>query len=181
MSSNTDMASLLEGMTILVDDPVKASRGGWILPNGTPSQLTKGGSRNVPPINDLRALYDYLSPGYQGRCTAPLLVDWKTRTIVSNESSDIVRMLPLLLQAQKQNSDDATTTTKTGMTPNALCPPELQETIDTTNEWIYRLLNNGVYRCGFSTSQVAYDRATKDVMDGLAKCEAILSKQNFIW
>lgn len=168
-------------MTVLVDDPIKASRGGWILPNGTPSQLTTKGTttRSVPPINDLRALYDYLSPGYQGRCTAPLLVDWKTQTIVSNESSDIVRMLPLLLQAEdkggEENADD-----DTSITNNVLCPPELQELIDETNQWVYKLLNNGVYRCGFSTSQVAYNAATKDVLDGLSKCEMILSKQKFL-
>ncbi|KAL3930557.1 MAG: hypothetical protein SGBAC_011713, partial [Bacillariaceae sp.] len=82
--------SLLE-MTTLVDDPIKASRGGWVF--ATPPV-------QAPGVSDLRELYETLSPGFQGRCTAPLLVDWKTRQIVSNESSDIVRMLPLLVSEE---------------------------------------------------------------------------------
>lgn len=153
---------LLE-LTTLVDDPIKASRGGWVfaLP---PSQL--------PEVKDLRGLYDALSPGFQGRCTAPILVDWKTRQIISNESSDIVRMLPLLLAAQKEsaNADVALD----------LYPSDLASKIDETNEWIYRLLNNGVYRCGFSTTQEAYQKASKDVLEGLERADTILQNQDFI-
>lgn len=47
-------------------------------------------------MNDLREVYDLLSPGYRGRCTAPVLVDRKSRRIVNNESSDLVRMLNAL-------------------------------------------------------------------------------------
>jgi len=61
-----------------------------------------------------------------------------------------------------------------------LYPSELAKTIDETNAWVYELLNNGVYRCGFSTSQGAYDRASADVRQGLQKCEEILSKQPFL-
>lgn len=46
-----------------------------------------------PPTYRCREVYDRVSPGFRGRCTAPLLVDKQARTIVSNESSDIVRML----------------------------------------------------------------------------------------
>jgi putative glutathione S-transferase len=153
------------GLTVLVDDPIKASRGGWVF-SKPPKQ--------APNVQDLRGLYDILSPGYEGRCTAPLLVDWKTKTIVSNESKDIVRMLPLLLQAkEKSSSDDEKSSLD-------ICPAELQVQINETNEWIYQLLNNGVYRCGFSTSQQAYQQASKDVLEGLQKCEDILAKQNFL-
>jgi putative glutathione S-transferase len=147
------------GVTILQDDPIKASRGGWVFANKADSKFNVG---------DLRELYEVLSPDYQGRCTAPFLVDLKAKQIVSNESSDIVRMLPLLSQASnKQSSID-------------LCPPDLTTQINTSDEWIYRLLNNGVYRCGFSTTQVAYDRASADVREGLAKCQSILEHQPFI-
>jgi len=155
--------SALLGMTTLVDDPIKASRGGWVFAT-SPSQLSG--------VRDLRELYEALSPGFQGRCTAPLLVDWKTRQIVSNESSDIVRMLPLLLAAQKDSSSAE-------VAPD-LYPPNLASKIDETNEWIYRLLNNGVYRCGFSTSQDAYHKASGDVLEGLGRAETILQEQDFI-
>uniref|UniRef100_A0A6V2B0T7 GST C-terminal domain-containing protein n=3 Tax=Ditylum brightwellii TaxID=49249 RepID=A0A6V2B0T7_9STRA len=148
------------GMTQLVDDPVKASRGGWIF-----SQT----NRDPLGSTDLRELYDKLSPGFTGRCTAPLLVDLKTRKIVSNESSDIVRMLNSVHMG-KINSKERI----------ELYPSELAKTIDETNAWVYELLNNGVYRCGFSTSQGAYDRASADVRQGLQKCEEILSKQPFL-
>ncbi|KAG7339458.1 iron hydrogenase [Nitzschia inconspicua] len=151
----------LMGMTVLLDDPIKASRGGWVF--DTPP-------KQAPKVQDLRQLYDELQPGYTGRCTAPLLVDWKSRRIVSNESKDIVRMLPLLLEAATKD-----TTTMLDLTPS-----DLISTIDETNEWVYRLLNNGVYRCGFSTKQQAYDRASLDVLQGLQRCQDILSRQDFL-
>jgi glutathionyl-hydroquinone reductase len=159
----------LDGMTILVDDPIKASRGGWVFDHSPPPQ--------APHVNDLRQLYDELHSGYRGRCTAPLLVDWKTRRIVSNESKDIVRMLPLLLSISPPQSKDIRRNDETSLD---LTPPDLIATIDETNEWIYRLLNNGVYRCGFSTQQQAYDKASSDVLEGLDKCQEILSRQDFL-
>ena len=116
----------------LVDDPVKASRGGWVFSEADKDPIF--GSA------DLRELYDSLSPGFQGRCTAPLLVDAKTRKIVSNESSDIVRMLGLAKFGRDKPHIDIN-----------LYPDDLASSIDDTNEWVYELINNGVYRCGFST------------------------------
>jgi putative glutathione S-transferase len=146
------------GVTMLEDNPVKASRGGWVFSKNQPDPL---GNR------DLRQLYDQLSHGYQGRCTAPLLVDKKTRRIVSNESSDIVRNLnevSLGLEQKKLN----------------LYPESLAAEIDSTNAWTYQLLNNGVYRCGFATTQSAYDRASADVRKGLQRCEDILQTQKYL-
>ena len=57
---------------------------------------------------------------------------------------------------------------------------KLQAEIDATNESTYQLLNNGVYRCGFSTQQSAYDQASSDVRKGLQRCEEILQKQNYL-
>ena len=145
------------GMTRLEDNPVKASRGGWIFASNRPDPL---GSY------DLRELYDKLSPRYKGRCTAPLLVDLKARKIVSNESADIVRML-----CQVEFGDS---------TRMDIIPSGLEREIEETNEWVYRLLNNGVYRCGFSTSQAAYDRASADVREGLRRVEETLQKQDYL-
>lgn len=147
------------GMTSLVDDPVKASRGGWIF-----------SSQDRDPVGncrDLRELYDLLSPGYKGRCTAPLLVDKKSKTIVSNESADIVRMLEsATFQSSAKRRD--------------LYPTELQKEIDITNEWVYTLLSNGVYQCGFATTQSAYNEAAAKVQEGLEQCEGVLSTQDFL-
>lgn len=61
-----------------------------------------------------------------------------------------------------------------------LYPHNLAAKIDETNEWVYRLLNNGVYRCGFSTQQAAYDIASQDVRNGLEMAESILAEQPFL-
>jgi putative glutathione S-transferase len=53
------------------------------------------------------------------------------------------------------------------------------EQIDETNEWVYRPLNNGVYRCGFSTTQAAYGRASVDVQAGLQRSEQVISRPNY--
>lgn len=147
------------GVTLLVDDPVKASRGGWVFSSNDRDPVA-----NSP---DLRALYDFLSPGYKGRCTAPLLVDIRTKSIVSNESSDIVRMLEsATFQSDKTRRD--------------LYPSSLEKEINKTNEWVYSFLSNGVYQCGFSTTQAAYNEASAKVQEGLERCESILSKQDFL-
>mmetsp|Transcript_8105 Transcript_8105/g.11581 ORF Transcript_8105/g.11581 Transcript_8105/m.11581 type:complete len:278 (+) Transcript_8105:709-1542(+) len=154
------------GVTELIDNPVKASRGGWIFDN------TMKLNRDPLGSNDLRELYERLSPNYQGRCTAPILVDLKSKKIVSNESSDIVRMMNYLTfgctdKFQLEKKID-------------LYPDKFKETIDETNIWVYELLNNGVYKCGFSTQQDAYDKASSDVRKGLSRAEDILSRQNFL-
>mmetsp|Transcript_207 Transcript_207/g.277 ORF Transcript_207/g.277 Transcript_207/m.277 type:complete len:215 (+) Transcript_207:15-659(+) len=121
-------------------------------------------------MHEQRELYEKLSPGYKGRCTAPLLIDLKTKSIVSNESSDIVRMLNKVKLGRTNEDDDCID----------LYPEALASDIDETNEWVYNLLSNGVYRCGFSTQQAAYDAASKDVRSGLDRAEERLSKQPFL-
>ncbi|CAB9500596.1 Glutathionyl-hydroquinone reductase [Seminavis robusta] len=152
-------------VTQLVDDPVKASRGGWVFSEQDQDPLYG--------CKDLRELYDKLSPtgSFKGRCTAPLLVDKKTKRAVSNESSDIVRMLSAATFGRKE--DDSSSKLD-------LYPPALTTEIDATNEWVYRLLNNGCYRCGFATTQLAYDEASRDVREGLRRCEEILAKQDYL-
>lgn len=168
---------VLDGVTILIDNPEKASRGGWIFGDDN-NHRTTSSSMQPQEFKDLRELYDYLSPGYTGRCTAPLLVDWKTQTIVSNESKDIVRMLPLLARAKKEENEPKSSLAIT-LEPEKISA-ELQATVDAQNDWIYELVNNGVYRCGFATTQGAYQAASSDVLEGLAKLEDVLSKQDFV-
>ena len=87
----------------------------------------------------LRDVYQSVDPDYAGRVTVPLLWDKKQRTIVNNESSEIIRFLYTefddLLPAEKRND----------VIP--LYPPELAPQIDELNQWVYDTVNNGVYKC----------------------------------
>lgn len=140
--------------TTLVDDPVKASRGGWILPEKDP----RSGA------SDLRQVYESVLPGYTGRCTAPLLIDTESNQFVSNESKDIVRLLQQLHDATRTEADERVHLFND----------------DDTNEWVYQLLNNGVYRCGFCTSQAAYNQAYADVQEGLRRANERLGGHKFL-
>merc|ERR1719379_813538 len=86
---------------------------------------------------------------------------------ISNDNPEIVRLLT------------GAATPSVGRQVQLL-PPELEREIDETNRWTYELISNGVYRAGFSTTQVAYDRAIRDVTRGLERAEEILTKQRFL-
>lgn len=145
-------------MTIVLDRPEEASRGGWIFQRTDPDP--------VFGAKDLREVYDAsVRGGYRGRCTAPLLVCKKTKSIVCNESADLVRMLNRV-QAAPGTVD--------------LYPEELRTLIDSTNEWVYEDINNGVYRCGFATTQVGYDKAEEKLFQALDRVDQILSKSRFL-
>lgn len=104
-------------------------------------------------------LYTLSDPHCNGRATVPVLWDKKRRSIVNNESAEIIRML---------NSAFG------GLAKNAaldLYPIELCAEIDALNDWLYANLNNGVYRAGFATTQAAYDEAVRDVFAALDALE----------
>merc|ERR1712224_1140966 len=148
-------------VTTLADDPERARRGGWCFDASDPDPLLDA--------SDLKAVYDACTPGeadYTGRCTAPLLVDLQTSTIISNESADIVRML---------NEFDVVT----GEVVD-LYPASLRSDIDVVNEWVYENINNGVYRAGFATSQKAYEAAEQDVHNSLTRCNNMLGQHRFL-
>lgn len=143
-------------VTQLADDPERASRGGWVMAEPDP----------VFGAADLRQVYDAVSPGYQGRCTAPLLVDKVASRLVSNESADIIRMLNDL-QLPGSSSVDLT-------------PPHLQQEIEQLNAEVYDKVNNGVYKAGFATTQDAYDAAVGAVFDCLDALEQRLADNRFL-
>ena len=146
-------------VTNLVDNAEKASKGGWIIDEQlSPDPLCNG--------IDLAAVYNYCSKGsYKGRCTAPLLIDLTTGAIVSNESNDILK----LLNKYEKNKNKIN-----------LLPTELYDQINELNKYFYNTLQNGVYRCGFATSQLAYDEAANDVITGLKKLEDMLFNKTYI-
>ncbi|EWM28840.1 glutathione transferase [Nannochloropsis gaditana] len=155
-----------------IDDPERASRGGWAFDTMGEGGGGEAGAPFADPVfgcRDLREVYDLCAPGYTGRCTAPVLVDVKRRRIVNNESSDLLRFLNLFPPPPGQTHPDVD-----------LFPPSLRPRILEINAWVYPLINNGVYRCGFATSQAAYDRSVRDVFRGLESVEAILTDQRFL-
>jgi putative glutathione S-transferase len=110
----------------------------------------------------MHEIYTKADAHYTGRATVPVLWDKQTKTIVNNESSDILRMLNSGFGALADNSID-------------LYPQTLASEIDALNDRIYPRLNNGVYRTGFATTQEAYEDAFADVFSMLEELEIRLS------
>ncbi|KAL2878841.1 E1 ubiquitin-activating protein [Colletotrichum sp. CLE4] len=112
----------------------------------------------------LRDLYFESEPEYDGRFTVPVLYDTKLKTIVSNESSEIIRML-------YTEFDDLIDEEFRTINPY---PEPLRAQIDEANEWTYDKINNGVYKSGFATTQEAYERNVTALFEALDKTEAHL-------
>lgn len=121
-------------------------------------------------VNGLERLADvYLKavPDFTGRVTTPVLWDKERQTIVSNESSEIIRMLNAAF-------DDV------GATGADYYPEELRNEIDSINEEIYGTVNNGVYRCGFATRQRAYEKSFKTLFNALDALEKRLGRHRYL-
>lgn len=116
-------------------------------------------------------IYEMSDPSYNGAWSVPVLFDKITKRIVNNESSEIIRMLNSefneFCETEEQKKLD-------------LYPEELRDEIENVNDWIYRDINNGVYRCGFATSQGSYDSAVLTLFEALDKVEDILSKSRYL-
>ncbi|MDX8388033.1 MAG: glutathione S-transferase family protein [Ghiorsea sp.] len=112
-------------------------------------------------------LYTKANPDYTGRVTVPILWDKKSQTIVSNESAEIIRMFNSAFNALTGNSEN-------------YYPKILQNEIDDINDYIYDTINNGVYKCGFATTQAAYDEAVDSLFNALDSIDERLSKQQYL-
>jgi putative glutathione S-transferase len=115
----------------------------------------------------IHEIYTLADAHFTGRATVPVLWDKANKTIVNNESADIVRMLN---SGFGDIADDAI-----NLYPAALAPE-----IDALNERIYPALNNGVYRAGFATTQIAYEEAFGDVFAALDELEGRLRGRSFL-
>jgi putative glutathione S-transferase len=115
----------------------------------------------------MREIYTAADPYYTGRVTVPVLWDKYTRTIVSNESSEIIRMLNSAFDAIGARSGD-------------YYPETLRSDIDAVNARIYDTLNNGVYKAGFATTQAAYEEAVGPLFDTLDWLEKRLAHRRFL-
>ena len=122
------------------------------------------------PINGapfMRDVYTAADPHYTGRVTVPVLWDKERNTIVSNESSEIIRMLNSAFDG-------------IGATPGDYYPEALREEIDAVNERVYGDVNNGVYKSGFATSQEAYEEAVTTLFGTLDWLEERLGGQRYL-
>lgn len=130
--------------------------GGWVL------------DREEEGCRTLAELYELAKPGYSGRSTVPVLWDKQTKTIVNNESAEIIVMLNSEFnEFAKHPSLD-------------LYPKELKEKIDWWNEKIYNSVNNGVYRCGFAQTQSAYEQACDELFTTLDEIDAALKTNRYL-
>ncbi|WP_201565205.1 glutathione S-transferase family protein [Psychrobacter sp. CMS30] len=115
----------------------------------------------------LYEVYIAAKPDYTGRVTVPVLWDKETNTIVSNESSEIIRMFNSAFD-------------EVGATAVSFLPTELLAEIDTVNEFVYSAVNNGVYKAGFATTEAAYKEAVVTLFDALDTLEARLVDQRYL-
>jgi putative glutathione S-transferase len=121
-------------------------------------------------INHAEYLYEnYLKadPDFDGLVSVPILWDKKRETIVNNESSEIVRMLNSAFDDYSHSAID-------------YYPEALHEKIDAINDIVYDNINNGVYRAGFATTQIAYDKAFDRLFNTMEEVEERLSRQRYL-
>ena len=148
------LKGLQDAISVSVVEPVMTE--GWSFSDALPDRLHG--------FQYLHQLYAAADPQYTGRVLVPALWDKKTRTIVSNESSEIMRMF-----------DAAFTGNDVDLYPIALRPQ-----IDAVNAFVYDNINNGVYRCGFATEQAAYDRAFDRLFSALDRVEGDLGQRPWL-
>jgi putative glutathione S-transferase len=115
----------------------------------------------------LYEIYLKAKPDYTGRATVPTLWDKERNTIVSNESAEIIRMLNSAFDG-------------IGAKPGDYYPEDLRSEIDAVNRRVYRDINNGVYKCGFATTQDAYEEAFDALFDALDWVEERLGRQAWL-
>lgn len=118
-------------------------------------------------LERLHQLYATANPRFTGRVTVPVLWDKQRKTIVSNESSEIIRMFNHEMNAFANASVD-------------LYPEPLRPAIDEINALVYNTVNNGVYRAGFATTQAAYQEAVTALFSTLDGLEQRLAAQRYL-
>jgi putative glutathione S-transferase len=118
-------------------------------------------------LDYLHQIYTRADPSHSGRVTVPVLWDKQLQTIVSNESSEIIRMLNSAFDEWGDASLD-------------LYPERLRGEIDRVNALVYPSVNNGVYRAGFAGTQQAYEEAFNDLFAALDTLEERLGRQRYL-
>ncbi len=157
----------LKGLDKLIDfsvvHPDMMSGGGWSLDADYPGAT----GDTLYGLQFARDIYLKADPKISGRVTVPILWDKKRETIVSNESSEIIRMFNSAFDGLTGNNQD-------------YWPKDQREAIEEVNARIYSTLNNGVYKSGFATTQEAYDEAVTALFDTLDWLEDRLSNSKYL-
>ncbi|MCH2158992.1 MAG: glutathione S-transferase family protein [Oleiphilaceae bacterium] len=115
----------------------------------------------------MHQVYTSVQPNYSGRVTVPVLYDKKTRQIVSNESSEIIRMLNTAFNDFASDDLD-------------YYPESKRQIIDEVNADVYENINNGVYKTGFATTQAAYEKNFEALFEALGRMEVRLSESRYL-
>ena len=123
---------------------------------------------SVNGAKKLHEIYTKADPNYTGRVTVPVMWDRKLETIVSNESAEIIRMFNAEFDSIAERPDFD------------YYPETLRTEIDAMNAFVYPSINNGVYRCGFATTQAAYEEAFADLFSALDRLEELLGRQRYL-
>ena len=112
-------------------------------------------------------IYQLSDKDISTKATVPILWDKKTRTIVNNESAEIIRIMNDAFNDITKNKDD-------------YYPEKFRDQIDSINDTIYENINNGVYRSGFSKTQNLYEEAVKNLFTSLDMVNDILEGRNYL-
>src|SRR5271155_1994471 len=155
------LKKLEQVISLSVTDPVMGEQG-WEFGNG-PGMIPD----EVNHKARLGEIYLMTDPRYTGRVSVPVLWDKKRRTIVNNESPEIIRMLNSAFASATDDRAD-------------YYPAELRAAIDRINARVYNDVNIGVYRAGFATVQSAYEEGCRNVFSALDWIEEILSRQRYL-
>jgi glutathionyl-hydroquinone reductase len=159
-STDEDVRGLY--MWMFAPDGVQTMNGRWTqFPECTAD--TVNGKTFVKEVYEMSGLYDQKS--------VPILFDKQTKTVVSNESAEIMRMMATEMKIlSSRNSDDAVD----------LYPPDKAKEIDDINDWVYKDLNNGVYKAGFSTNQDVYETAYENYFAAMKLLDDMLATRQFL-
>jgi glutathionyl-hydroquinone reductase len=155
------LLGLEDVITMSVVDPIRDERG-WAFRNGR--------DYSKDPVNGFSFLSEaYLAtdPDYEGRYTVPCIWDRETKRLVSNNFPDITIDFETQFVAFQRN-------------PLDLYPESLRDEIDAINSVVYEDVNNGVYKCGFATTQEAYEEAFDSLFGRLDWLEKRLERQRFL-
>jgi glutathionyl-hydroquinone reductase len=155
------LKKLEDAISVSVVEPINFEFG-WVF--GPPGSATADTANGKPRLSDIYLLTD---PKFTGRVTVPVLWDKERRTIVNNESAEIIRMLNAAFDRFTDIGTD-------------YYPAPLRAEIDEINRLVYDDVNNGVYRAGFATTQVAYEEAFRTLFARLDALEERLGRQRWL-
>ena len=140
---------------------------GWKFAGSPENQWPGATPDKANGFDFMHQVYTLAQPDYTGIVTVPVLWDTQRRTIVNNESSEIIRMFNSAFDAFGDASVD-------------FYPEALRGEIDTINALVYDKVNNGVYRTGFATTQAAYEQAFDELFQTLDILEERLGRQRYL-